>query len=440
VTTESVTPDLTSPGGTLAERAAWFTEARFGLFIHWGIYAAGGRHEWVKSVERLTDAQYARYFEHFDPDLFEPAEWAEHAWQAGMRYFVVTTKHHDGFCLWDSALTDYKATNTQYGRELLRPIVDAFRERGFRIGFYHSLLDWHHPEYPVDLHHPQRDDAEFRAAGAGRDIGKYADYLHAQVRELLTGYGRIDLAWFDFSFPGQGENAKGQAQWRSAELLAMVRELQPDILVNNRLDLGTGDLITPEQVQPDAATVAQYPAGVPWEACHTLNGSWGYHRDNLDWKSPELLIRMLVDTVSKGGNLLLNVGPTGRGEFEPRAVDTLRAIGDWLRRHERSIRGAGASRFAAPPDARYTQAGNRLYLHLFAWPMGRLTLPGLAGRVTYAQLLNDGSEVRIVLPASEGLIQHFSTDRSDDILTLELPIQPPPVPVPVIELFLNDVG
>ena len=413
---------------------SWFTEARFGLFIHWGIYATAGRHEWVKSYERLTDEQYQRYFDHFDPDLYDPAAWAEAAWSAGMRYVVITTKHHDGFCLWDSALTDYTAAHTPHGRDLLRPMVDAFRARGFRIGLYHSLLDWHHPEFPVDLYHPQRDDADFRAATAHRDVHRYADYLHGQVRELLTGYGRIDVLWFDFSYPGRGEGAKGRDEWRSEELLALARELQPHILVNNRLDLGSGDLVTPEQVQPHGAG----ESAVPWEACQTLNGSWGYHRDNLDWKSPDLLVRMLVDGVAKGGNMLLNVGPTGRGEFEPRALDRLAAIGEWLRRHERSIRGCGPSAFTPPPDCRYTQRGNRLYLHLFSWPLRHVHLAGLAGRVEYAQLLSDGSEIReLTLDPTEPGHLHLR-GLPEGTLTLELPVQRPDVTVPVIELFLTE--
>jgi alpha-L-fucosidase len=424
------------PAG-LAERSAWLREARFGLFLHWGLYAAAARHEWVKSREKMTDDQYDVYFRHFDPDRFEPAHWAEAAWQAGMRYVVITTKHHDGFCLWDTAHTDYKATRTPCGRDLLRPLVDAFRARGMRIGLYHSLLDWHHPQYPVDLHHPRRDDAAFKAAEAGRDIAEYADYLHAQVRELMTGYGRIDLAWFDFSFPGQGENSKGRDAWRSEELLATVRELQPGILVNNRLDLGTADLITPEQVQPTAAGVGRLPAGVPWEACQTLNGSWGYDRDNHDWKSPELLIRMLVDTVALDGNLLLNVGPNARGEWQPAAVERLRAIGTWMDLHARAIHGAGRSTWTPPPDCRYTQRGNRLYLHVFAWPMRHLHLPDLAGKVAYAQFLHDASEVRRV--TDDSLVgQHADVGQPAGTLTLELPVRQPEVTVPVIELFLDD--
>ncbi|GIH20859.1 alpha-L-fucosidase [Rugosimonospora africana] len=429
MTTANPGPDGGEP------RTAWFTRARFGLFIHWGIYAAAARHEWVKSQERLDDARYDAYFDHFDPDLYDPRAWAEEAWRAGMRYVVVTSKHHDGFCLWDSALTDYRATRTPHGKDLLRPLLDAFRDRGLRTGLYHSLLDWHHPQYPVDLHHPQRDDPAVRAQP--RDIGRYADYLHGQVRELMSGYGRIDLAWFDFSFPGQGENAKGAAQWRSEQLLAMVRELQPHILVNDRLDLGGGDIITPEQVQPTAELVAGYPPGQVWEACHTLNGSWGYDRDNLDWKSADQLIRLLVDTVSLGGNLLLNVGPDARGQWEPRAIERLRGIGEWMRLHERSIREAGASRYSPPPDARYTQAGDRLYLHLFSWPTRHVHLPGLAGRVRYAQFLHDASEVRTVTVDPHDTASTALRGVPSGALTLELPVRRPDVAVPVVELFLG---
>ncbi|WP_405863801.1 alpha-L-fucosidase [Streptomyces sp. NBC_00005] len=417
----------------------WFAESRFGMFVHWGLYSLAARHEWVKNRERLTDEAYQPYFDHFDPDLHDPDEWARLAQAAGMRYLVITTKHHDGFCLWDSAHTDYKVTNTPYGRDLIAPLVKAVRDRGMQIGFYHSLLDWHHPQFPLDGHHPQRDDEEFKAANADRDMTKYTDYLHAQVRELLTGYGRIDYLFFDFSYEGRPDtwNGKGPADWRSEELLAMVRQLQPGILVNDRLDI-PGDFVTPEQYQPDAPMRAADGSRVAWEVCQTLNGSWGYDRDNLDDKSPDLLVRMLVDTVAKDGNLLLNVGPTGRGLIDPRAERTFRAIGEWMRLHARAVYGCGPSEFAAPPDCRYTQRGDRLYVHLFAWPFGHLQLPGLAGRVRYAQFLHDASEIA-VQSIAEG--QAPDTTRMSappaGTLTLRLPVQRPEVAVPVIELFLT---
>jgi alpha-L-fucosidase len=404
-----------------AVESSWWTEARFGLFIHWGIYAVAARHEWVKNRERLSDEQYQRYFDHFFPDLFDPREWARAARHAGMRYFVVTTKHHDGFCLWDSDLTDYKVTNTPWGRDLIAPMVEAFRAEGLRVGFYHSLIDWHHPEFPVDGMHPQRDDEEFKARHADRDMGRYREYLHGQVRELLTWYGQIDYLFFDFSYPQRTWNGKGAAEWHSEELLALVRELQPTALVNDRLGI-PGDFATPEQYQP-VAPLQREGRRVLWEACQTLNGSWGYDRDNRDYKTADQLLGMLVDGVAKDGNLLLNVGPTGRGRFDPEATRLLAEIGDWMALHERSVRGCGASEHVPPPDCRYTQRGDRLYVHVLAWPYRHLHLPGLAGRVEYAQFLHDASEV--------------SMSPQEGTLTLNLPTVAPPVAIPVIELFLT---
>ena len=406
-----------------AANTDWFVHDRFGLFIHWGIYALPARHEWVKNRERIPDERYQRYFDHFNPDLYDPKEWAKAAKNAGMKYFVITTKHHDGFCLWDSKLTDYKATNTPAERDLIRPVVDAFRAEGLKIGFYHSLIDWHHREFPVDGLHPQRDDKEFREREKNRDIKKYVEYLHGQTRELLTQYGKIDVMWFDFSYSGMADGGKGKDEWQSEKLMAMVRELMPGIIVNDRLEIG-GDIKTPEQVQPrEWVKVDGKP--VMWEACQTLNGSWGYDRDNLDWKSVDMLVQMLIDTVSKGGNLLLNVGPTARGQFDPRALETLSGMGKWMKLHSRAIYGASQSELPAPRDCRLTQRGDRLYVHIFAWPFKHLHMEGMAGKVKYAQMLNDASEV--------GMSE--STDSG--VLTLNLPVQKPDVTVPVVELFLK---
>ncbi|MEV6288568.1 alpha-L-fucosidase [Kribbella sp. NPDC051770] len=405
----------------------WFRHDRFGMFVHWGLYSLAARHEWVKNRERMTDEQYQRYFDRFDPDLYDPRAWARSAKAAGMRYVVLTTKHHDGFCLWDSALADYKVTGTPYGRDLVGPFVAACREAGLKVGFYHSLIDWHHPEFPIDGLHPQRDDEEARKRP--RDMSVYREYLHGQVRELLTGFGTIDYLFFDFSYPRRAEG-KGAEDWGAAELLAMVRELQPEILVNDRTGL-PGDFVTPEQYQPSG------PLPVAWEACQTLNGSWGYDRDNADYKSPELLVRMLIDGVSKDGNLLLNVGPTGRGLIDPEAETRLAAIGGWMRLHERSIRGCGASEYDAPADCRYTQNGDRLYVHLFSWPFKHVHLPGLAGKVRYAQLLSDGSEVQLVDHDADREAENTRPGaQPPGTLTLELPVRRPEVAVPVIELFL----
>jgi len=406
-----------------AGRTDWFTHDRFGMFIHWGLYALPARHEWVKHREQISDSVYQKYFDHFCPDLYEPKEWAKAAKKAGMQYFVITTKHHEGFCLWDSKLTDYKVTNTPYGRDLIAPMVEAFRSEGLKIGFYHSLIDWHHPEFPLDGVHSQRNDKEFREKEKDRNIRKYAEYLHGQTRELLTQYGKIDVIWFDFSYSSNPDGGKGKDDWQSEKLLAMVRELMPDIIVNDRLEIG-GDIKTPEQVQPrEWVKVDGKP--VVWEACQTFNGSWGYDRDNLDWKSVDMLVQMLVDTVSKGGNLLLNVGPTARGTFDERVMERLEAMGKWMTLHGRSIYGTTQSELKAPTDCRLTQNGNRLYVHVFAWPFKHLHMDGLAGKVEYAQLLNDASEIR------------YQESSDTGILTLNLPIQKPNVVVPVIELFLK---
>jgi len=418
----------------------WFVRDRFGLFIHWGTYALAARHEWVKSREQIDTETYMKYFEHFDPDLYDPGAWADAAAGAGMKYFVVTTKHHEGFCLWDSDLTDYKATNTPYGRDLLKPMVEAFRSRGLKVGFYHSLIDWHHPDYTVDRHHPMRENEDYIAQDAGRDMSRYVEYLHGQTRELLTRYGKVHIMWFDFSVaPSDRFPGKGKDTWRSEELIDMVRRLQPGIILNDRTAI-PGDIKTPEQFIPrEWVRVDGKP--VIWEACHTFSGSWGYYRDEESWKSVDQLVKMLIECVSKGGNLLLNVGPTGRGEFDHRALDRLAGIGEWMKRHSRSIYGCtqAPEEFACPPDCRYTYnpETNRLYLHVFSWPFRHIHLDGMAQRVRYAQLLNDASEVRMLKRVPEASYGAMKESREATLLTLELPVKKPPVTVPVIELFLK---
>lgn len=418
-------------------RTDWFINDRLGMFIHWGLYAMPARHEWVRQREQISIADYQKYFDRFDPDLYAPSQWAKRAKAAGMKYAVLTTKHHDGFCLWDTQQTDYKATNTPAGRDLVASYVDAFRAEGLKVGFYYSLLDWHHPDFTVDRLHPMANNAEERAKNVDRDMSRYAAYMREQVRELLTGYGKIDILWFDFSYPG--EDGKGAADWESEKLVALVRDLMPNVIMDNRLDLpGVGDFITPEQFQPDSGYFDEHGVLLPWEACQTFSGSWGYHRDESSWKSMHQLLWMLIDGVSKGGNLLLNVGPTARGEFDDRACDRLDGIGRWMHCHSRSIYGCtmAPKDWIAPPDCRYTwnPTTGRLYLHLMSWPFKHITLPGLGDRIAYAQFLHDGSEVRfteIVETAWNGLSEKPA-------MGLSLPTVKPAVEIPVIELFLKD--
>ena len=409
-----------------------FQERRFGMFVHWGAYAVAARNEWMRNREKTSDADYQRYVDHFDPDLYDPAAWAALGSEAGMRYGVLTAKHHDGYCLWPTDQTGYRSR-----RDLVGPFLKALRERGMGAGLYYSLIDWHHPQFPIDGLHPLRDDPP----ADPRDIAVYRSYLHAQVRELLTRYGTIDQLFLDFSYVGhvhEGQEVwggKGAADWGSAELLAMIRTLQPGLLVNDRMDV-PGDFVTPEQYQPSAPmTVDGKP--VTWEACQTMNGSWGYDRENRDFKSVGLLVRMLIDTVAKDGNLLLNVGPNARGEIDPSSADRLRGIGRWMRLHQRSIHGCGPSSFTAPPDCRFTQRGDRLYLHLFAWPFDAVHLPGLAGRLRYAQFLHDGSEIaHEIADPDRPAYATSSAGQERGTVTLLLPTQPPDVEVPVIEIFL----
>lgn len=420
----------------------WFTHDRFGMFIHWGLYALPARHEWIKQREEIPDEAYDKYFRYFNPDLYNPEQWAEAAANAGMKYMVITSKHHDGFCLWDSQLTDYKTTNTPYGKDVLTPLMDAFKAQGLRLGTYHSVIDWHHPEFPIDDLHSMRNHPDRAKLNQPRDITKYAEYLHGQTAELLDQY-ELDIMWFDFSYPAgkharpEGWVGKGKEDWQSEKLLAYIRDKNPTILLNDRLDLDEGwDLKTPEQYQPRSwLHVDGEP--VVWEGCQTFSGSWGYHRDETSWKSIDQLVQMLIDTVSKGGNLLLNVGPTGRGEFDARALDRLDGMGRWMHHHSRSIYGCTQSEFTAPVDCRFTQNGNKLYLHLFAYPFRHVHLDGLAGRVDYAQFLHDASEVTMIEVDPNVVAQNTSMSGEAGVLTLELPVAKPDVTVPVIELFLK---
>lgn len=417
--------------------ADWFTRARFGLFVHFGLYSAAARHEWVQTRERLTDEQYRPYFTHFDPDRFDAAAIARTARQAGMGYAVLTAKHHEGFSLWGTALSDFSAPRA-CGRDLVAEFVEAVRAEGLKVGLYFSLLDWHHPDFAVDWNHPRRDDPDAARLNEGRDPAAYRTFLHGQVRELLTGYGQIDYLFFDFTYPEHKDGWAGKSadDWDSEGLFALCRELQPAMLVNDRLGI-PGDLVTPEQYQPTSAFSRD---GRPqhWEACQTMNGSWGYDRDNLEYKPAHLLAGMLAESVSLGGNLLLNVGPDGRGALTARDRATLAALGDWLDLHAPAIVGAGPAAFAPPREGVYTQQGDRLYLHLLRWPLGRVNCPGLAGRVTYARLLHDGSWLRTSTSDPGRPPSHLTpAGEAAGTLTVALPVLRPDVLLPVIEFTLG---
>lgn len=423
------------------ERMSWYTDARFGMFIHWGLYAQAARHEWVKNRERISDADYQKYFEIFNPDLFNPTEWAKKAKAAGMKYAVITSKHHEGFCMFDSRYTDYKVTNTPYGKDIIKEWVEAFRAEGLGIGFYYSLIDWHHPEYTIDRVHPQRaaTQEEYDQLNKGRDMAVYREYLKNQVREILTSYGKIDILWLDFSFPG--EFGKDRNDWGSVELVKMVRELQPGIILNDRADLldyaGGWDIKTPEQFK-----VNKWPEvdgkRVPWETCQTFSGSWGYYRDEHTWKDNMQLLVLLIETVSKGGNLLLNVGPTARGTFDSRADNALVKMGEWMKYNNRSIYNCtqAPDDFWVPDNTllTYNPETKRLYIHLLVYPLQNFILKGYGDKVKYAQFLHDASELRITAPRGHWIQEEMS----ENDINISLPVNKPDVEIPVIEIFLKE--
>ena len=381
------------------ERTEWFRQARFGMFIHWGLYAIPARGEWVRSRERISIEDYQPFFDEFNPTSYNPREWAKAAKEAGMKYAVMTAKHHDGFCLFDSKLTDYKSTNTPAKRDLLREYIEAFRDEGLKVGLYYSLLDWHHPDYPAfgDSHHPMRNNEAFK--DKQQDFGRYVEYLHGQVKELLTGYGKLDIMWFDFSY-GEMSGEK----WGATELIDLIKSLQPHIIIDNRLggnlrsvspEVYSGDFASPEQIIPPQGIVNEKGDTVPWEACITMNDHWGYCALDYNFKSPKLLIRTLIECVSKNGNLLLNVGPDAKGNIPKQSLDILKAIGEWMNKNGDSVYKCGISNASKPEWGRYTQKDNLLYAHILEKGIGPINLTGLNGKIKKARLLSDASEVQV---------------------------------------------
>ena len=316
-----------------SKRVDWFCKARFGMFIHWGLYSIPGRGEWVRSEEQMPESEYLPFFESFSAKDFDPTAWAKAAKAAGMGYVVMTAKHHDGFCLFDSALTDFKSTNTPFGRDAVAEFVSAVRAEGLKVGLYFSLIDWHHPDYPHygDRHHPMRNDPT--CENSGRNFDRYLDYMHGQIREICTNYGKLDLLWFDFAY----DQLRGEA-WRGTELVNTVRTLQPDVLIDNRIEASGegfgslyqcaptpyhGDFVTPEKFIPPQGIRDVQGRPMVWESCITMNNNWGYCPQDHNYKPAPLLIKKLVECVSKGGNMILNVGPDGDGNIPPESLDIL---------------------------------------------------------------------------------------------------------------------
>ncbi len=325
---------------TSAQRLAWFREAGFGLFVHWSTSSVGGVEiGWGLGRREVEPAVYERWMDEFRPSAYDPDSWARLATEAGMRYAVLTTKHHDGFCMWPTDQTDYHVGNTPGGQDLVGPFVEAFRSAGLKVGFYHSLIDWRHPHYRIDHYHPSRDDAE--ALAEQRDWNVYVTYLHNQVDELLGRYGKIDVMWFDYSYVAEDGEVMAGPKWKADELLTMVREKQPEIVINNRLALrysfeGSRNGFTPPdwmQYGGDFDTPERYVPGEfeperPWESCLTMSETWAWNPRDKEYKSAEVLVAELEQANRYGGNVLLNVGPKPDGLLPEIEVARLREIAD----------------------------------------------------------------------------------------------------------------
>jgi alpha-L-fucosidase len=402
---------LPLPGAAARDtRMDWWREARFGMFIHWGLYAvpAGewqGRTdfgEWIRNNAKIPLDVYDQFRPRFNPTAYDADAWVRMAKGAGMKYIVITTKHHDGFALFDSKQGDFTVMATPYRRDIIGALVKACRREGIRIGFYHSIMDWHHPDYL-----PRRDWEKDRPA-TGADFERYVVYMKAQLRELLTNYGPIDILWFD----GQWESTWTASHGR--DLYAYVRSLQPNIVINNRVGGKIGDFGTPEQEIP-----ATGQPGLDWETCMTMNRNWGYNRADHDFKPTSVLVRNLVEIASKGGNLLLNVGPDAEGRFPVESVERLAEIGQWMSKHGASIYGTEASPIAKPAWGRATRKalpGNvtRLYLHVFDWPAdGKLVVDGVLNQPRSAFLLGEAGG------------RALPVQRRPDGLVVSVPAKPP---------------
>lgn len=373
---------------------AWWKEARFGMFIHWGLYAIPARTEWVMYLENIPKDEYRKLADQFDPLHYNAREWVALAQDAGMRYMVLTTRHHDGFCLFDSKVSDFTSVKTAAKRDLIAEYAEACHSMGMKMGFYYSLEDW---RFPHQLPHlPMAEDKSV--------YQPMVEQAHAQVRELCTQYGKLDILWYDGGFPG--------GIWRSEELNAMVRKLQPEIIINNRSGVPE-DFGTPEQhIAPEER---------PWEACMTMNDTWGYTVGDTNYKSVQQILALLAQCASRNGNLLLNVGPDADGRIPPPAVDRLRAVGQWLRTNGKAIYGATSTPLTTHTLAYSTRVGNRLYLLVQRWPGSTVPLAWCGNSVRSARLLANGRKARI-------------EQKGDRVWLHDLPQYAPDPDMPVIEL------
>jgi alpha-L-fucosidase len=439
-------------------RLAWFTQARFGMFIHWGLYAvpAGqwpgrpnkNRGEWIMLQENLTSAEYEPLTAKFNPVKFDAKAWVAIAKAAGMKYLVITAKHHDGFSIFATKQSPFNIVDaTPFKRDPLKELAAACREAGLVFCVYYSIADWHHPDFPAQYATRACDpltDQEDPARGfhgapkPDADVAKYADYMQAQVRELLTGYGPVGIVWFDGG--GSFREVSRAALLNGEAMVQMIHRLQPAALINNRLGVGA-DYGTPEQAIPGGKAIE------PFEVCMTFNQHWGYNQFDTDWKTPATVVRNIADIVSKGGNYLLNVGPTAEGEIPAESVRILQEVGTWTSTNGEAIYGAGPTPFgddlgycdpekkdhAGNPlwvdrdEWRCTTQPGKLYFHLLKWPAGSFALPRFSNKITKAYLLADAQRTPLkVASGTTGTI-------------VALPTEPPAKLTPVLCIEIEGI-
>ena len=421
------------------ERMQWWRDARFGMFIHWGVYSvpAGmykgkqipGIGEWIMENANIPVAEYEKYAKQFNPIKFNAEQWVQIARNAGMKYIVITSKHHDGFCLWDSKVSKYDIMNTApFKRDILKELSVACRKHGIRLCFYHSIMDWHHPDAQAPFY-PNYNDGKRTNPNFSRYV---KTYMKPQLKELIANYGPLGVLWFD------GEWIKDWTEPQGRDLYNYIRSLQPDILINNRVGKGrkgmqgltkegyfAGDFGTPEQEIPPTGL-----AGVDWETCMTMNDTWGFKSYDDNWKSKEDLIRKLVDIASKGGNFLLNVGPTSEGLIPEASIERLAAMGEWMAKNSESIYGTTASPFEKLPWGRCTAKPGKLYLHVFDWPVnGELKVPMPRSDVHNAYLFARKDRAELLLDSDDNgnlvvTVPRRVPDKVDTVVMLEMEAEP----------------
>jgi alpha-L-fucosidase len=397
---QTAPPPPAPPTPDQIRRMQWWHAAKFGMFIHFGLYSQHARHEWAMEEEAIPINDYMQLSKAFYPAPGFATHLARLAKAAGMRYMVMTTKHHEGFCNFDTKLTDYCAPKQRPGRDLIREYVEAARAEGLRVGFYYSLMDWHHP-----------DGARCAVDEAARR--RFVDYTHGLIRELMTNYGKVDILWYDVAWPLDAEG------WESERMNKMVFELQPDIIVNNRNKL-TGDFSTPEQ------RIQAETNGRAWESCMTLNDSWGFQRADDNWKSSKTIIRNLITCARDGGNYLLNVGPQPDGSIPEASIRVLSEVGRWMDDNGHTIYDSDLCQPRRSTYASFTRTGNTLFMHVHFWPGEDVAISGLMVKVKSARLLKTNQEVK------------FTQDPYRVHLT-DLPMDPPDSPVTTIAIECDGV-